>query len=217
MRRARARGVRFEAPAKGAALGSPRAGQTTRATVGGAAGRAAPALVTAILALAGATRVVQAPDLEAPLYLGLVLLGQAAGLGLSVTLDRPGARAYWQLALLATLVLMPIAAMQAAASRYPFVAISHGSAGPLLWLTLATLVALGAFWLFACYHSSAQPEESGLLFLLAALLVPAMLGAPGTIDERSVLAMLALAAGLAGSPSSSPCFRRRAGARPRAA
>jgi hypothetical protein len=92
--------------------------------------------------------------------------------------------------LLVTLILMPVVALQASASRVPFVAISRGSAGPLLWLTLATCVTLFGLWLFAAHQSDQEPENGSLLFLPAALLVPAMLGAPGSLDETSALSML---------------------------
>jgi hypothetical protein len=96
------------------------------------------------------------------------------------------------------LILMPIIALQASASRVPFVAISRGSAGPLLWLTLASCVALAGLWLFATYQADNAPENASLLFLPAALLVPAILGAAGSLDEAAALEMLGQSALVAG-------------------
>jgi hypothetical protein len=130
--------------------------------------------------------------------IGFVVLALIVGIGLTVAMDRPGPRPYWQMTLLITIVLMPIVALQASASRVSFVAISRGSAGPLLWLTLATSIALVGLWLFAAHQSDQSPENGSLLFLPAALLVPAILGAPGSLDETSALTMLGEACLLAG-------------------
>ena len=130
--------------------------------------------------------------------IGFVVLALIIGIGLTVAMDRPGPRPYWQMTLLVTLILMPVVALQASASRVPFVAISRGSAGPLLWLTLATCITLLGLWLFAARQSDQAPENGSLLFLPAALLVPAILGAPGSLDETSVLSMLGEASLVAG-------------------
>ena len=138
------------------------------------------------------------PTGAAPVRLGLVILALAVGLALSVALDRPSARSYWQIGLFSTLILMPTVGLQASASRVPFVALSRGSAGPLLWLTLATVAILLGLWFFAALQSDQTPENGALLFLPAAVLVPAMIGAPGALDETSALSMLGEAALLAG-------------------
>jgi hypothetical protein len=157
-------------------------------------------LLTAALALTGAVDTLRLPVGSAPVRIGVVILGLAAGIGLTAALDRPGARAFWQLALCATLILMPIVTLQASASRVPFVAIARGSAGPLLGLTLASCVTLIGIWIFATYQADDAPENASLLFLPAAVLVPAILGASGSLDESSALAMLgesSLVAGVA--------------------
>ena len=147
-------------------------------------------LLTAALSFAGAAGALPLPIGSEPVRIGLIVLALVVGIGLTVALDRPGARPYWQITLLVTLVLMPVVALQASASRVPFVAISKGSAGPLLWFTLATLIALTGLWLFASFQSDQVPENGALLFLPAAVLVPAILGAPGSLDETSALTML---------------------------
>lgn len=154
--------------------------------------------LTAALALAGATDALPLPVGSAPLRIGLVILGLAAGIGLTMALDRPGARAYWQVALGTALILMPVVTLQASASRVPFVAIARSSAGPLVWLTLAACATLAGLWVFVTYHAKDAPENASLLFLPAGLIVPAILGASGSLDESSVLAMLGEASLVAG-------------------
>ena len=153
--------------------------RSARLAVSQAAGRSAPLFLTSTLSLTGALAALQLPTGAAPVRIGFVVLALVIGIGLTVAMDRPGPRPYWQMMLLVTLVLMPLVALQASASRYPFVAISRGSAGPLLWLTFATCVALFGIWLFAAHQSDQAPENGSLLFLPAALVVPAMLVAPG--------------------------------------
>lgn len=172
--------------------------RSARLAVDQAAGRSAPLLLTAALSFAGASGVLPLPAGSAPIRIGLVVVALVAGIGLSVALDRPGPRPYWQMTLLVTLVLMPIVTLQAFASRVPFVAISRGSAEPLLWFTLATCIVLAGLWLFAAFQSDQVPENGSLLFLPAAVLVPAILGAPGSLDETSALTMLGEACLVAG-------------------
>ena len=155
-------------------------------------------LLTAAGSLVAAVNVIPLPATVAPVRMGFVVLALAAGIGLTVMLDRPAARPYWQMALASTLILTPIAALQASASRTPFVAIGRGSAGPLLWLTFAVCVTLFALWLFAAYQTDDAPEDAALLFLPAALMVPAILGAPRPLDETAALVMIGEASLVAG-------------------
>jgi hypothetical protein len=172
--------------------------QSARLAASQAAGRSAPLFLTSILSLTGALDALRLPTGTAPVRIGFVVLALIVGIGLTVAMDRPGPRPYWQMTLLATIVLMPVVALQASTSRVPFVAIARGSAGPLLWLTLATCITLFGLWLFAAYQSDQTPENGSLLFLPAALLVPAILGAPGALDETSALSMLGEACLVAG-------------------
>jgi len=172
--------------------------RNARLAVDQAAGRSAPLFLTSALALTGALDALRLPTGAAPVRIGFVVLALMIGIGLTVAMDRPGPRPYWQMTLLVTLILMPVVALQASASRVPFVAISRGSAGPLLWLTLATCLTLFGLWLFAAHQSDQAPENGSLLFLPAAVLVPAILGAPGSLDETSALSMLGEACLVAG-------------------
>ena len=172
--------------------------RSARLAVSQAAGRSAPLFMTSILSLTGALDALRLPTGAAPVRIGFVVLALIAGIGLTIAMDRPGPRPYWQMTLLVTIILMPVVALQASASRVPFVAVSRGSAGPLLWLTLATGITLFGLWLFAAHQSDQFPENGSLLFLPAAVLVPAILGAPGSLDETSALSMLGEACLVAG-------------------
>lgn len=154
--------------------------------------------LTSVLALTGAADLLRLPTGSAPVRIGIVVLVLALGTGLVSALDRPGARAYWQMGLFSTLILMPAVALQASASRVPFVALARGSAGPLLWLTLITGIILVGLWVFVAHQTEDAPENAALLFLPAGLLVPAMLGAPGLLDETATLSMLGEATLVAG-------------------
>jgi hypothetical protein len=154
--------------------------------------------LTALLALTGALDALRLPTGAFPVRIGFVVLALMVGIGLTIAMDRPGPRPFWQMTLLVTIILMPVVALQASASRIPFVAIARGSAGPLLWLTLATCITLFGLWLFAAHQSDRSPENASLLFLPAAVLVPAILGAPGLLDETSALSMLGEACLVAG-------------------
>jgi hypothetical protein len=172
--------------------------RSARLAINQAAGRSAPLFLTSLLSLTGALDALRLPTGAAPVRIGFVVLALVIGIGLTVAMDRSGPRPYWQMTLLVTLVLMPVVALQASASRVPFVAFSRGSAAPLLWLTLATSVTLFGLWLFAARQSDQAPENGSLLFLPAAVLVPAILGAPGSLDETSALSMLGEACLVAG-------------------
>jgi hypothetical protein len=172
--------------------------RSARVVVYQAAGRSAPLFLTSILSLTGALDALRLPTGAAPVRVGFVILALVIGIGLTVAMDRPGPRPYWQMTLLVTIILMPVVALQASASRVPFVAISRGSAGPLLWLTLASCITLFGLWLFAAHQSDQSPENASLLFLPAAVLVPAIFGAPGSLDETSALSMLGEACLVAG-------------------
>ena len=158
--------------------------RSARVVVYQAAGRSAPLFLTSILSLTGALDALRLPTGAAPVRVGFVILALVIGIGLTVAMDRPGPRPYWQMTLLVTIILMPVVALQASASRVPFVAISRGSAGPLLWLTLASCITLFGLWLFAAHQSDQSPENASLLFLPAAVLVPAMLVLPVRSTRR---------------------------------
>jgi hypothetical protein len=148
--------------------------------------------------LAGSLDLLTLPTGGAPVRLAVVALVLFVGLGATIVLDLPLSRPYWQMALAVTVILLPMTALQAAASREPFVALARGSATPLIVMTLATAGALFGLWLFAAHQSDRSPADGALLFLPAALIVPAVIGAPGGLEESSALATLGEASLVAG-------------------
>lgn len=121
------------------------------------------------------------------------------GIGATFVFDRASARPYWQLVLAVILVEMPVVALQSSALRAPFVAVGRGSAGPITWLTAACLLVLLGLWIFGLLQQRDPAENTALLFLLPALIVPAVLGAGSDLDETASLAMFGESALLAGA------------------
>lgn len=160
--------------------------------------RSAPLLLTAILALVGALDFLTLPAGGAPIRLGIVILGLVIGIILTTLTESHRSRVFWQVMLGSVLVLIPVLALQASAARSPFVALARSSAGPLMSFTVAALAVLVGIWLFAVYQADEAPENAALIFLPAALLAPAMLGAGGSLDETATLTMLSEASFVAG-------------------
>lgn len=155
-------------------------------------------LLTALLAITGALDVLPLPTGGAPVRLGLVIAALVAGVALTTLMENQRSRVYWQAMLGAVLILVPVLALQASAARSAFVALARSSAGPLMAFTLAALAVLFGIWLFAVYQADEAPENAALIFLPSALMVPAMLGAGGTLDETATLAMVGEASLVAG-------------------
>ncbi|CAA9535054.1 MAG: hypothetical protein AVDCRST_MAG59-255 [uncultured Thermomicrobiales bacterium] len=161
---------------------------------------AAPLLVTALLAAIGASGVLPLPETGLPIPTLVVVAVQIVGIVLARELDLDRWRRLWWMALAGTAMLLPSLALQAALSRTPFVSWSSGSAGALVWVTLGTLVLIGGMWVWTATVSTDQPERAALVWLPAALLVPAVLGSPGTdLGEPAGLLALAIAFALAGA------------------
>jgi len=162
-------------------------------------GLASPHLVTAFLA--GIFSVVSLPDIIAgiPLSLALIVVVQVIGVLLGRDIEQARWSQVWLLNLATTVLLLPWLALQSSVSRVPFVAWARDSAGTLLWTTAGVLLALIAVVLLTAGVSARMPEQASLLFLPAALLVPAILGTPGQLDERSMLRTLAEVAMVAGA------------------
>jgi hypothetical protein len=152
-----------------------------------------------VIAIAGAMHVLPAPPIAAPLRMIVVIAVLLLGIGATFLFDRPLARPYWQMVLAVVLVEMPVVALQSSALRAPFVALGRGSAGPLIWMTLACLLVLLGMWIFGLLQQRDTAENAALLLLLAALIVPAVLGAGSELDETASLAMFGESALLAGA------------------
>jgi hypothetical protein len=162
--------------------------------------RTAPHFLAGAAALAGAMHLLPAPPIAAPLRMIVVIAVLLLGIGATFLFDRPSARPYWQLVLAVVLVEMPVVALQSSALRAPFVALGRGSAGPVIWMTVACLLVLLGMWIFGLLQQRDPAENASLLLLLAALIVPAVLGAGSDLDETASLAMFgesALVAGVA--------------------
>ena len=186
-----------------------RGGRSTR-TAGGDGARAAlsrtlwrtaPLFLAAALSIAGSLHLLPAPAITAPLRVFIVVAALLIGVGATLLFDRASARPYWQVTLVVVVIQMPVFAVLSSAARAPFVALARGSAGPLLWMTLACALVLLAVWVFVVLQSGDPAENASLLLLLPALIVPAMFGAGADLDESSSLAMVGESALLAGVAS----------------
>ncbi|MCC6945844.1 MAG: hypothetical protein IT335_14785, partial [Thermomicrobiales bacterium] len=99
----------------------------------------------------------------------------------------------WLTHLAATVGLLPLLAIQVSLLREPYVALSEGSAWPVL---VATIVALGfaiVLALATAVRFWRQPDQASLVFLPAALLIPAAIGQRAEITISRALAILAIA------------------------
>ncbi|MBA2519888.1 MAG: hypothetical protein H0V24_09500 [Chloroflexia bacterium] len=168
-----------------------------RGAIGSAVGGVVPVAITAVIALAAATLNLPGPNTELPLALLFIILLQLAGLYVS----REGERWFWfrSWVVLAacTLTLLPTLAIQTASSRVPYASFSSGSAGLVIAATAAAVAAIvGIIWVVAALAADA-PENAGILLTPALVLVPAVLGVPGDLGERSALLALGEACGLA--------------------
>lgn len=187
-------------PSGGGERRPPRAGgQGARALITNTLWRTAPCFLAAVIALAGAAHLLPAPPIAVPLRMIVVIAVLLLGIGATFVFDRASARPYWQLVLAVVLVEMPVVALQSSALRAPFVALGRGSAGPLVWMTIASILVLLGLWIFGLLQQRDPAENAALLLLLPALIVPAMLGAGSELDESASLAMFAESAFVAGA------------------
>lgn len=155
-----------------------------------ALGMATPYLVTGALAASAAFLDLPLPTMAVPLAPLVIVVVQAIGVLLARELELPTWRRVWLLLLVTTVVLMPIVALHAAAARVPFVSVGRGSAAPLAWATAGAIAAVVGLALLTAVLAADAPDQASLLFLPAALVVPAILGIPGEIDQRAALRSL---------------------------
>ena len=151
-----------------------------------------------IATIAAVAFVVPLPGRTTGFPIGLLLI-VAVELG-ALVLAREGELGSWQrvwLMLLAcTLTLLPVLAIQAALSRVPYTSLATGSAGPVIIATLAAIAMVGCLTGLAGILAAETPEHGGILLAPALLLVPAVLGGRGELDERAALFALAVAWGV---------------------
>lgn len=179
-------------------LGRPHAGGKPGIAAAMAAGL--PFFATAAAAAIGSVDLLPVPPAVVPIGAVLAVAVQALGIVVARELDLDRWRRLWWMALACTVMLLPALALQAALSRTPFVSWGSGSAGPLLWTSVATLALLAAMWLWTASVTGEEPERAAILWLPAALLIPAVQATPGRgIDERAGLLALAIACAVAGA------------------
>ena len=100
----------------------------------------------------------------------------------------------WVSNLVAVVAVLPLAALTVTLARQPHVSLRAGSAWSAIGLTLILCFALVAISLGFAIWSSDEPDESGLLMLPSALLIPAVIGIRVEVDEQAALRAMALAA-----------------------
>ncbi|MDQ3695157.1 MAG: hypothetical protein M3464_16240 [Chloroflexota bacterium] len=168
-----------------------------RGAIGPAVGGVAPVAITAVIALAAATLDPPGPNTDLPLALLFIILLQLAGLYVS----REGERWFWfrswVVLVACTLTLLPTLAVQTASSRVPYASFSSGSAGLVIAATAGAVAAIAGIILVVAALAADAPENAGILATPALVLVPAVLGVPGDLGERSALLALGEACALA--------------------
>lgn len=132
-----------------------------------------------------------------PLPMLLVIAAQLIGLLLAREVEQATWRRFWLMVIVITALLFPALALSTAASRVPFVSLSLGSAGTLLWTTALTAVLILGVAALAAVQAVDEPQHASLFFAPAAVLIPAVVGAPGNLGERATLPALAEAMALA--------------------
>lgn len=161
-----------------------------RAAAGAALGVASPPAIIAVIALGGALLDLPGPVTGLPLGLFLIVVVQLLGLLVGRESELWAWFRVWLVLAATTITLLPTAAIQSASSRVPFTTLSNGSAGLLITASLGMIVVLLGLMVLAAVLAADMPENASILLAPSLLLVPAVLGAPGRLDEQS--AMLAL-------------------------
>lgn len=162
-----------------------------------AIGLALPHLITA--AFAGVLSRVALPGPASVPLAALGVLGiQMVGVLLAREVESPVVRRVWLVLLAMTTVVLPLVALQTSLLRVPFVSLGRGSAGSLIWATVAATAAVAGLVGLAAVLSADAPENASLLFVPVAMLVPAVLGARGDLNEQAALAALAEATTVSG-------------------
>lgn len=100
----------------------------------------------------------------------------------------------WVSNLITVVAVLPLVALTVTLARQPHVSLRAGSAWSAIGLTLILCFVLIAISIGFAIWSSDEPDESGLLMLPSALLIPAVIGIRGEVDEQAALRAVALAA-----------------------
>lgn len=158
---------------------------------------ALPCLATALLAFVFSRVALPGRLREVPTALLVMIAVQLGGTALAWLTGATSAMRRWLVCLLATALVVPMTALQAAAAREPFVSLGRGSAAALLWLTLGLLLVLAVLFVLVSGQSAAAPERAAVAYLPIAAVVPATMGARSDLGEQAVLATLAVAMAVA--------------------
>ncbi|MFM8593024.1 MAG: hypothetical protein ACKOCK_01350, partial [Chloroflexota bacterium] len=149
---------------------------------------------TALLATLGvvATPFVARTGLPIPLI--AVIAVQIIAIFISREIESHRQRRGWWMALACTSMLLPALAMQWSVARTPFTSLLRGSAWTLIWITLGVTALIVAMCVWAASVSTLEPASATILWAPAALLVPAVMTAPGgAVTETGALRSLAFA------------------------
>ncbi|HEU5431027.1 MAG TPA: hypothetical protein VFU81_05155, partial [Thermomicrobiales bacterium] len=160
---------------------------------------ALPCLLTALLAAALTRFRLPIRSGDAPIALALIVALQATGYAIARGSGRPDRSRHWLMALVATTIVLPTIALQAAFAREPFVSFGRGSAAGLLWMTLAALAVLAGAFVLTCWLAAVAPADGSLLLIPVAAVVPAIAAAPLELDEQNALGALVIAMLVAGA------------------
>lgn len=93
----------------------------------------------------------------------------------------------WLIALLMTVGLLPLLALQSDLLREPYTSADRGGTAPVLLATGTTLLFLVVVAVWSLIAHATTSELSSIVFLPLALLVPAALGVQSTIEQRAAL------------------------------
>jgi hypothetical protein len=171
---------------------------TFRSDLAAAAATAAPVAVTAAAAFLGSQ--VQLPVLQGVIPWALLAVVLVQAVGLLIARESGGsfrARGWWMV-LACTTLLLPALALQASMARTPFVSLGSGSAGDLLLATGEVLALLACMYVWTASVCGSEPSWAPMLWMPAALLVPAVLGSGnGDLSDVAGLRALAIACGVA--------------------
>lgn len=161
-----------------------------RAAIGAALGVASPPAIIAGIALVGALVELPGPVTGLPLGLFFIVVVQLVGLFVGRESELWDWFRVWLILTATTFTLLPTAAIQSTSARVPFTTLTNGSSGLLITSSLGVIVVLLGLMVLAAVLAADMPENASILLVPSLVLVPAVLGAPGRLDESS--AMLAL-------------------------
>jgi len=125
-----------------------------------------------------------------PLAAPLVLMAQLGGFLIAGEMGLAAWRRVWLVNLCVCACLWPVTALHAALAREPYVSAERGTLGPVAATALLAGVVVLAIGLVAAAAAVDEPARASVLFVPAALLVPAMLGMRQDYGQGAALTAL---------------------------